>query len=499
MSFIGKIFGSEIRKQIKNDPIDSSKAADRIKSFVPKKEDDENVYAITAGGSCGYYYDIDGTQTTNDKELILKYRIAAEHPECDTAINDIVNETIITDEMGASVEIITDKINYTEDIKKCIRDEFDHVVNLLDFNEFGSELFRRWYVDGRAYFHIVPLDDGGGIEELRYIDPTSIRKVKEIQTKKDPLTGVQIEETVSEYYIFDNGGSEGLKIHPDSIIYVSSGILDSTRTKTLSHVHKSLKLVNQLVMLEDALIVYRLARAPERRVFYIDCGNLSSQKSGEHIRKMMAQYRNKVVYDATTGEVRNDRHQMSMVEDFWLPRREGGRGTEIDTLPGGDNLGEIDDILFFQKKLYKSLNVPIGRLDSESQFAIGRATEISREEVKFQKFITRLRKRFSYILIDALRMQLLLKGIITEEDWAGIKEGISIDFRRDNHFAELKDIEVIRERMETLQTMEEYVGKFYSVEWIRRNVLRQSESEIEEMNAQMTREKADGDDDDDDY
>jgi hypothetical protein len=377
------------------------------------------------------------------------------------------------------------------------------VLSLYNFNNNGESLFRQWYIDGRLYFHVIINDSQPklGIKELRLVEPICMKKVKEVQKVTDPKTRASIQKVVGEYYIYseDYAGSatadkttntslNGVKIAKDAIIDVSSGILDANKKKVVSHLHKALKPVNQLRMMEDSLVMYRVSRAPERRIFYIDVGNLPKGKAEEYVQGIMSKYRNKLVYDASTGDIKDDRRHMSMLEDFWLPRREGGRGTEITTLPGGENLGQIDDIIFFQKKLYKTLNVPVSRLDTEASFNIGRSSEISRDEVKFQKFIDRIRKKFSYILSEALRIQLVLKGIISQSDWEDIKEEIAFDFIEDNHFAELKENEVLRERIEMLDTLGEHVGKFYSTRWIRLNILRQSEEDIKKIDKEIADE-----------
>jgi len=506
-----EIFGFEIKKRLdknRQDPEDKK----QLKSFAPPYED-EGVSNIAAGGYYGQYYDIDGTTVESDKELIIKYRQAAEQPECDSAIDDIVDESIVSAEVGASIQLNLDDLNYTDDIKRKIQNEFDHILKLLKFNEYGADFFRRWYVDGKIYFHIVVDSDNpkDGIQELRYVDPIHMRKVREISKDTDKLTGALINEVEEEYFIYApepysaESGSQtssyssttmdaGLKVSPDAMIYVTSGLMDSSRKKVLSHLHKAIKLVNQLRMMEDALVVYRVARAPERRIFYIDVGNLPKGKAEEYVRNMMSQYRNKIVYDATNGEVRDDRRHQSMMEDFWLPRREGGRGTEITTLPGGQNLGEIEDIVFFQRKLYKSLNVPIGRLESEAGFQFGRATEVSREEVKFQKFVDRLRQRFSYVVLDALKTQLVLKGIIADEDWEEMSEELSVDYIKDNYFSELKEFEILNERINVAGNLETFVeAGYYSKEWIRKNIFKQTDDEIEQIDKQRADEKKEED------
>ena len=458
-------------------------------------DEDEGIgNVINAGGHFGQYVDINGDQTKSEKELILKYRDISQHTECDAAVEDIVNEAIVSDDDSSPVSLIMNDLDQPDRIKKMINEEFEHVVSMLNMNWYGHDIFRRWYVDGRLYYHKI-IDEANpknGLIELRSIDPTKIRKVRELKKEKDPKTGAEIIVGSTEYFIFQNESlgskAQGLKIAKDAVAYVTSGLLDPSRKKILSHLHKALKPVNQLRMMEDSLVIYRLARAPERRIFYIDVGNLPKGKAEEYLRNIMAKYRNKMVYDAETGDMKDDKKHMSMLEDFWLPRREGGRGTEISTLPGGENLGQIDDIEYFRRKLYKSLNVPSGRLEQEQQFNLGRSTEISRDELKFQKFINRLRKKFSALFIDILKTQLILKGVVTNEEWEDIRSDISIDFLKDNHFSELKDAELLRERLGTLREIDEYAGRYYSVEWIRKNVLMQNDEDIEDIIKQIDAE-----------
>ena len=479
-------FGFEIKKK------DQEKEDRKRASFVAPMDEDEGIgNVINAGGHYGQYVDINGDQTKSEKELIFKYRDISQHTECDAAVEDIVNESIVSDDDSSPVSLIMDDLDQPDRIKKMMSEEFEHIIAMLNMNWYGHDIFRRWYVDGRLYYHKI-IDESNpknGLIELRSIDPTKIRKVRELKKEKDPKTGAEIIIGASEYFIFQNDSlgnkSQGLKIAKDSITYVTSGLLDPSRKRILSHLHKALKPVNQLRMMEDSLVIYRLARAPERRIFYIDVGNLPKGKAEEYLRNIMAKYRNKMVYDAETGDMKDDKKHMSMLEDFWLPRREGGRGTEISTLPGGENLGQIDDIEYFRKKLYKSLNVPSGRLEQENQFSLGRSTEISRDELKFQKFINRLRKKFSALFIDILKTQLILKGVVTEEEWESIRSDISIDFLKDNHFSELKDAELIRERLATLREVDEYAGRYYSVEWIRKNILMQTDEDIEDIIAQI--------------
>jgi hypothetical protein len=488
-------FGFEIKRKGNEEPIRPS--------FVPDTEEDGSG-VIQAGGHFGAYLDLDGDKAKNEVDLIFKYRDIASQPETDAAIEDIVNESIVGDNDEAPVNIVLDKLEISDKIKDSVKDEFEKVLQLLNFNSYAHDIFRKWYVDGRLPYHII-IDDKSpknGIKELRYIDPTMLRKVKEIEEKKDTKTGAMIITKQQEYFLFQdnkmNASGQGIKIHPDAICYATSGMLDPTRKRILSYLHKAIKPVNQLRMMEDSLVIYRISRAPERRIFYIDVGNLPKGKAEEYLKGIMSQYRNKLVYDAKTGDIKDDRKHMSMLEDFFLPRREGGRGTEISTLPGGENLGQIDDIIYFQKRLYKALNVPISRLEQEQQFTLGRSTEISRDEIKFKKFIDRLRKRFSDLFNQLLKTQLMLKGIITAQDWAEWKSYIAYDYIEDNYFAELKESEMMRERFDMLGTVDEYAGKYVSIEWIAKNVLKMDDEAIKEMEKQIKAEKElMGDDDDD--
>ena len=391
-----------------------------------------------------------------------------------------------------------DRLEYSSKVKKRINEEFDRVLQLLDFNIKGHDIFRRWYVDGRIYYHKVidKKEPRKGIKELRYIDPRKIKKVREvIKDRPDPVTGIDKQKQTLEYYLYnekvvDNSATpqSALKITTDSIAFCPSGLVDQTKGSVLSYLHKAIKPVNQLRMIEDALVIYRISRAPERRIFYIDVGNLPKIKAEQYLKDVMSRYRNKLVYDASTGEIRDDRNHMSMLEDFWLPRREGGRGTEITTLPGGSNLGEIEDIVYFQRKLYRSLNVPMSRMEAEQNFSIGRSTEITRDELKFSKFVQRLRKKFSALFHDVLRTQLVLTGVIAEEEWDKIKEHIQYDFLQDGHFAELRDAEILRERIDMLGQVEPYVGNFFSKSWVRKNILHQTQQEIEEIETEIEEE-----------
>jgi len=489
---MAEFFGFEINRK--------STKGKELPSFVPKTDED-GTGVIQAGGHFGAYIDMDGDKAKNDNDLIMKYRDIASQPECDAAVEDIINESIVGDNNDAPVNIILDELEVSDKIKETVKHEFDTILSLLGFNSYAHDIFRKWYVDGRLPYHIIINNENPkqGIKELRYIDPTKLRKVKEVEETTDPKTGAKLIKKVDEFFMFQdktmNGANQGLKIYPDAIAYATSGMMDPGRKRILSYLHKALKPVNQLRMMEDSLVIYRISRAPERRIFYIDVGNLPKGKAEEYLRGIMNQYRNKLVYDAKTGDIKDDRKHMSMLEDFFLPRREGGRGTEITTLPGGENLGQIDDIIYFQKKLYKSLNVPVNRLEQEAQYSLGTTSEITRDEVKFKKFIDRLRNRFSDLFIQLLKTQLLLKGIITRDDWKTWKENIAFDYIEDNYFSELKQSEMLRERFDMLSSLDEYVGKYISNEWIRKNVLRFSDDEIEDIQKQIDQENKDGEND----
>ncbi len=470
-------------------------------SFVPRTDGDDGAGVIKAGGHFGAYIDMDGDKAKSDVDLIMKYRDISSQPECDAAIEDIVNEAIVGDHDEAPINLVLDELEISDKIKETIKHEFDTILSMIGFNSYSHDIFRKWYVDGRLPYHIIINNEQPkqGIKELRYIDPAKLRKVKEVEEKNDPKTGAKIINKVDEYFLYQdkslNAADQGVKIYPDAIAYCTSGMMDPSRKKILSYLHKALKPVNQLRMMEDSVVIYRISRAPERRIFYIDVGNLPKGKAEEYLRGIMNQYRNKLVYDAKTGDIKDDRKHMSMLEDFFLPRREGGRGTEITTLPGGENLGQIDDIIYFQKKLYKSLNVPVNRLEQESQFSLGRSSEITRDEVKFKKFIDRLRKRFSDLFMQLLKTQLLLKGVCTQEDWKTWKESIAFDYIEDNYFSELKQSEMIRERFDMLGSLDEHIGRFISNEWVRKNVLRFNDEEIEAIQKQIDAEDKDGEND----
>ena len=486
-----QLLGFEITRKDNN----LEKPAEAKQAFTIPSPDD-GVTTISAGGYFGQYLDMEVT-AKNDYDLIRRYREVSQHPECDMAIEDIINEVIVSNERDVAVSISLDKLAVSDKIKEKIRDEFDEVLRLLNFEEKGHDIFKRWYIDGRIYFHKVidPSSPRKGITELRFIDPRKMKKVREIKKKRDVKSkGIEVVEQTAEWFVYNEKGmtsgtsNVGVKIATDSITFVTSGVIDQTRNMVMGHLHKAIKPVNQLRMIEDAVVIYRIVRAPERRVFYVDVGNLPKIKAESYLRDVMARYRNKLVYDASTGEIRDDRKHMSMLEDFWLPRREGAKGTEVSTLPGGQNLGEISDVQYFQKKLYKALNVPISRMESESGFNLGKAAEITRDELKFTKFVQRLRKRFTQVFADILKTQLVLKGIITIEDWAKIGSHIQYDYLKDGYFAELKEAEILRERLSLAQEVSQYVGKYYSVEYVRKKVLRQSDEDIIEIDNQIAKE-----------
>jgi len=479
----------------------AKKQADPKQSFTTTQADD-GTQTIAAGGYFGQYLDMEGT-AKSEADLIRRYREIALHPECDMAIEDIVNEAVVANEMKDAVRVNVENLPYGKEVRRKIEDEFQSVLKLLNFNTKGHDIFRRWYVDGRIYYHKI-IDRNApvkGITELKYIDPRKVKKIREIRKKRpDGPTphGLAVVDEYVEYYLYNEKGvsgtttGTGIKISPDTISFCPSGLIDQNKNIVLSYLHKAIKPVNQLRMIEDATVIYRIARAPERRIFKIDVGNLPKAKAEQYLRDVMARYRNKLVYDASTGEIRDDRNYMSMLEDFWLPSREGGRGTDISTLPGGQNLGEIADIEYFRSKLYRSLNVPASRLESSQGFNLGRASEITRDELKFTKFVQRLRKKFTELFNDLLRTQLILKGIINEDDWFGVRDSLNYDFIQDGHFSELKNTEMARERLQLANEMRDYIGKFYSLRYVRKNVLKQNEREMEEMDSQIKQEIEDG-------
>ena len=493
---MAQLFGFQITR--------ASKEKGEQPSFVlPDPEDG----ATTSAGFYSEFIDIEG-QTKSESDLIRRYRSTSEHPECDLAIEDIVNESVNTDELKASVSLNVDNLPYSSKIKGRVQEEFKQVLNLLDFNNKAHDLFRRWYIDGRLHFHkiIDEEDPQKGIQELRYIDALKIKRIRKVDkdiTKK----GSPTVRVLEDYYVYNEGGAVStsntssaiggtLKITADAIANCPSGLFDPSKALVRSYLHKAIKPVNQLRMIEDAVVIYRIARAPERRIFYIDVGNLPKVKAEQYLKDVMNRYRNKLVYNASTGEIKDDRQQMSMLEDFWLPRREGGRGTEITTLPGGQNLGEIDDILYFQKKLYRSLNIPISRLETESGFSMGRGAEITRDEVKFTKFVQKLRKKFNTLFNNILKTQLILKGVVAEDDWLSIKENLSYEYMKDGHYAEMRDMDLLKDRLEVLGTLEPYIGQYFSKRYVQKQVFRMSDNEIESMQKEIDAEpEPDGDED----
>jgi hypothetical protein len=469
---------------------------------LPTETIDDGAVTITQNAHYGTYVDLEGS-VRNELELITRYREMANHPECDMAIDEIVNEAITHDTDGKVMDINLDNLKQPETIKKKIIEEFNNIQKMLNFSNLADDLFKRWYIDGRIYYHVVvnDKDPKKGIQELRYIDPRKIRKVREISKERDSKTGAQVIRSMAEYYVYNDRGTttqtftssvnQGLRIAPEAVINVNSGLMDAKNTFVISFLHKAIKALNQLRMIEDAVVIYRLSRAPERRIFYIDVGNLPKGKAEQYMKSIMTQYRNKLVYDANTGELRDERKHLSMLEDFWLPRREGGKGTEITTLPAGQNLGQMEDVQYFQKKLLQSLNVPISRLDPQvgaGIMGVGKTTEVTRDEVKFSKFINRLRNKFSRIFDDALRIQLSLKGICTVEEWEDFKESIYYDYKKDNNFAEMREAEVLRERVLTATQLDPFIGRYYSSKWIKKNVLRMTEEEIIEMEKEIEEE-----------
>ena len=511
-----KLFGFEIKRSA------ADKAASeplKAASVVPPTDDDGVGYVTSPNTHYGLHMDIYADlQAKDQNDLVKKYRTAAAHPEVDMAIEEIVNEAIVMpqdEEKIASVDLR--KVKISASVKRKVEEEFDDILNIMTFNERAHDMFRNWYVDGRLYHHLV-VDTSNlkqGIQEIRYVDSLKIRKVRHVSKSDKNAQGVNLVQKVEEFYIFNDKGSDdkkqqfqsqpatkdsAVKLSNDSVSYVTSGMLDEGKGKVVSHLQKALRPINQLRMMEDALIIYRLARAPERRIFYVDTGNLPKGKAEAYLNSLMTKYRNKLVYDQATGELRDSRKHMTMLDDFWLPRREGGRGTEVSTLPGGQNLGEIDDIKYFQRKVYQALNVPVSRLEQEQAYSLGRATEITREEIKFQKFILRLRQRFGKLFTGILKQQLILKGIITESDWIELFHNrVRVDFYKDNHYSELKDAEVLQGRFNLMDQAAQYIGEYLSKEWVLSNILRLDESEQEEMLKQMNAEIDSGEVDPDDH
>jgi len=493
---MASLFGFEFKKAVPDEP---------LASFAPEQNDDGAV-VVAAGGAYGTYVDLEGTART-EAELVTRYRDMAITADIDRAVEEIVNEAIIHEVDEKVVELHLEDLQYSDTVKQSIIAEFNNVKNLLDFENKAYDIFRRWYIDGRLYYHVI-IDEKNpsmGIKELRQIDPRKIRKVRESKKKKHDKTSAVVTQTAKEYFIYNEkgynaqgigGGSTsysatGLKIAKDAIVHCTSGLMDNNGSMVLSYLHKAIKPLNQLRVLEDATVIYRISRAPERRIFYIDVGNLPKMKAEQYLRDMMVRHKNRLVYDASTGEVRDDRKFMTMLEDYWLPRREGGKGTEITTLPGGQNLGDIQDIEYFQKKLYQALNVPMSRMMQSQGFSLGRSQEITRDEIKFSKFISRLRKRFSLLFSDTLRVQLVAKGIISADEWEDMTHYITYDFQEDNHFNELKDAELLTNRITILQQLDPYIGKYYSSQWVRKNVLMQTDADIEQMEGEMEQDNDD--------
>lgn len=479
-----QLFGFEIKRKGEELP---------NQSVVPPSNTDGSAVvntSVSAGGYYGMVMDMDAS-LKNENDLIRRYREISQYSDADAAIEDIVNESIISDETKHPVEIILDDTPVSASIKTKIAAEFKQVLRLLQFNDRGHEIFRQWYIDGRLYYQVLFDEENvkKGIAELRFIDPRKVRKIKNIRKERTP-EGVEVIKTVEEFFLYNDKGmseqsTQGIKLPIDSVVHCPSGVVDSNNGMMLSHLHKAIKPVNQLKMIEDALVIYRISRAPERRIFYVDVGNLPKVKAEQYVNDIMNKFRNKIVYDATTGETRDDRRHLSMMEDFWMPRREGGKGTEISTLPGGQNLGAIEDIEYFQNKLYHALNVPVSRMQQSEGFSIGRSNEITRDEVKFNKFIVRLRKKFAVLFLEALKVQLVAKNIINFDDWNDIRYSIRFDFLEDNHYSELKDAELLKNRIELLQQIEPFLGRFYSDEWVKRNLLHMSDDDIKNMEAQI--------------
>tara|TARA_Y100000593_G_scaffold93907_1_gene190562 strand:+ start:24005 stop:25738 length:1734 start_codon:yes stop_codon:yes gene_type:complete len=479
-----KFLGFTIQKQDK-----------QIASFAPPEPDDGAIN-MEIGGAYGTYVDFDG-KIHNEVALIDKYREMSITPECDEAIEDIVNEAIVMGDAVPPVELELSTLNISKKLKQSIYEEFKHIYNLLNFDKKGHEIFRKWYVDGKTHYHMMidEEDKDAGIQELRYLDSRKIRKVREI-IREQADNGVDMVKKTIEFYAYDEVGINdqsqtmtGLKINPDVVAASNSGLYDHKSGSIISYLHKAIKPLNQLKMMEDAIVIYRIARAPERRIFYIDVGNLPKAKAEQYLRDMMVKHRNKIVYDASTGEIKDDRKHMNMMEDYWLPRREGGRGTEIQTLPGGQNLGELEDIEYFQRKLYKALNVPTSRLMEETGFSLGRETEITRDELKFSKFIMRLRTQFVEVFDTILKTQLILKGIIKDEEWGEIKDGMEYMWAEDGYYREIKNTEMLRDRLSLAQDVSEYTGKFFSIDYIRREVLKQTQEEMDRMDREIEAEK----------
>jgi hypothetical protein len=497
---LSDLFGFPLGRRHKNNNELGDRGNNRLKSVVaPNSDDGTASVEIAPSGFYASTIDLDG-QIRDENSQINQYRSMINHGEIESAVDDIINEAIVTEEGTPTVRLILDDVNMSDKVKTAIREEFDKILRMLDFNNRGYEIFRKWYVDGRIYFHMIvdPEQQAKGIQELRFVDPINIRKVQEVKKEKQPGTNIDLIGDVQEYFLFTPeikpgmGTGQAIKISPESIAYINSGLFDPQKKLIISYLHKAIKPLNQLRMIEDAVVIYRISRAPERRIFYIDIGSLPKTKAEEYMRSLMNKYRNKLVYDAATGELRDEKRHMSMLEDYWLPRREGGKGTEIQTLPGGQNLSEMQDVEYFKKKLYRSLNVPISRLESNTGFNLGRSSEITRDELKFSKFVSKLRSKFNGMFLQILRKQLMLKKIIRSEEWPDIEFNIHLDYLRDSHFTELKNAEVMKSRLELLNGVDNYVGRYFSNGWVRRHILMQPEELVAELDGQVTAEKKEG-------
>jgi hypothetical protein len=484
------VFGFTIKRK---------KDADQPIPSVVAPNNDDGAYVVGADGAShyGYAYNPLGEAKT-ENDLLRRYREVAAFPEVDQAINDIIDEALVFDDEKYPLALDLEESKLPDTIKKKITTEFEEILSLLEFDSRGYDWFRHWYTDGKVYFHVLFDKENfkDGIAEVRWIDPRKIKKIRNVKKEKLP-NGVEMIKTVEEYYLFNDAGiddktSQGVKLTLDSVVCCTSGIVDPNNGLILSHLQKAIKPANQLKMVEDALVIYRMTRAPERRIFYIDVGNLPKGKAEQYVNEIMNKFKNKLVYDASTGEIADSKRHMSMMEDFWMPRREGGKGTEITTLNGGQNLSQLDDVEYFKQKLFRSLNVPMGRLNPDQSFSLGRSNEVSREEIKFQKFIDRLRSRFNSLFLDLLKVQLVAKGIIKIEEWDDLKQKLVIDYHRDNHFSELKDIDVMNGRLAVLQQLDPFVGKYYSKTWVQKNVLRLTEEEMDDMNDEIGGEATDG-------
>ena len=499
------VFGFSIGRKGKESPKPSTTDLEKnknVKSFVAPDEYDGS-FELAGGGVYGQYVDFTG-QINNENDLIRRYRSMALYPEVDIAITDIVNDSIVVDDDRKPLEVNLDSVQLSDGVKNKIYTEFEDILKIINFKNKGNDIFRRWYVDSKLYYHII-IDESSpkkGIQELRPIDPTKIQKIRKVEKQEISKNGLRVPvvKSVEEFFLYTETdkqsstftGTTGLKIAPDAICYAHSGVIDSGTKRVVGYLQKAIRPLNMLRQIEDAVVVYRISRAPERRIFYIDVGNLPKQKAEQYITSLMNKYKNKITYDSSTGEIQDDRRHMSMLEDYWLPRREGGRGTEISTLDGGQNLGEMEDVDYLLKKLYRSLHVPVSRMEADNGFNMGRSAEITRDEVKFYKWISRLQNRFNELFLQLLKTQLILKGIIRQEDWDDIYQDISFQYKKDSYFTELKESEIMKERLEMLRDLDEYIGRYYSIEYIRKNILDQTEQEIKEIDAQIKSETDSG-------